>query len=150
MANTYTKLLYHLVFSTKRREPLITSDFQKDLYSYMAGIAQREGAKAFEIGGMPDHIHLVIQTGTEPSLAQIAKVVKAKSSKWLNERVNKRGYFAWQTGYGAFTVSESQFARVRTYVRRQEQHHRRLSYQDEFRGLLIKHGIEFDERYLWD
>lgn len=150
MASTLTNLLYHIVFSTKRREPIITAPIRSDLYAYMGGIVRGEGGVLLEIGGMPDHVHLVTRFKSEPSVATMLKMIKSKSSQWLNDKPNRPGRFQWQTGYGAFTVSVSQLDNVRDYVQNQEQHHRRKTFQDEFRKLLEKHGIEYDERYVWD
>jgi putative transposase len=99
---------------------------------------------------MPDHVHLVIQIRPDVSVAEIVRLVKANSSKWANERPDRAGAFAWQRGYGAFTVSVSQLEVVREYVRGQEEHHRKTTFQEEFVEFLKRHGIEFDERYLWD
>jgi len=103
-----------------------------------------------EVGGMPDHIHLVVRLKSEPSVATMIKVIKSKSSKWLNEQPRRPGRFEWQRGYAAFTVSVSPLDKVRAYVRNQQQHHRRKTFQEELRAILDKHGIEYDERYLWD
>jgi REP element-mobilizing transposase RayT len=150
MASTLTNLLYHIVFSTIHREPIITAPIRSDLYAYMGGIVRGEGGVLLEIGGMPDHVHLVTRFKSEPSVATMLKKIKSKSSQWLNDKPNRPGRFQWQTGYGAFTVSVSQLDVVRAYVQNQEQHHRRKTFQDEFRVLLDKHGIEYDERYIWD
>lgn len=150
MPNTYTNLLYHVVFSTKHRELTIKQDFQQDLYAYIGGIVRGEGGMLLEIGGMPDHVHLLIKLKPSIALSQILQHIKGNSSKWLNEEKIEQQNFHWQEGFSAFTVSESQVEHVRHYIRNQEEHHRKLSFQDELRALLIKHGIEFDERYLWD
>jgi REP element-mobilizing transposase RayT len=150
MANTYSSLLYHFVFSTKKREPLITRDFKDDLYSYIGGIVRGENGSLIEIGGMADHVHVFARMKSEPSVATFIKTVKAKSSKWVNDRSDFQGHFGWQTGYGAFTVSSSQADVVRNYIRNQEEHHRGRTFQEEYIELLKRHGIEFDERYLWD
>jgi REP element-mobilizing transposase RayT len=150
MASTLTNLLFHVVFSTKHREPLITSPIRNDLRKYMGGIVRGEGGKALEIGGVADHVHLVIRLKAIQSVATMVKIIKSKSSKWLNSQPKRPGRFEWQRGYAAFTVSASQLGNVRIYVQNQEEHHRRLSYQDELRVFLSKHGIEYDERYLWD
>jgi REP element-mobilizing transposase RayT len=149
MSSTLTNLLYHVVFSTKNREPIITAPIRADLISYMGGIVRGEGGVLLEIGGMPDHVHLVVRFKAEPSVATMVKIVKSKSSKWLNEQPKRPGRFEWQRGYAAFTISVSQLESVRTYVRNQEQHHRRKTFQEELRLLLEKHGVEYDERYLW-
>lgn len=150
MPSTYSKLIYHVIFSTKHREPLITPALRADLYPYIAGIVRGQDGVLFEIGGMPDHIHVVIQIKPDVSVAEIVRLVKANSSKWANERPDSGGGFAWQRGYGAFTVSLSQLDAVREYVRGQEEHHRHKTFQEEFVEFLKRHGVEFDERYLWD
>lgn len=150
MAGTYTNLLYHLVFSTKNRLPLIAPTLQHDLYSYIGGIVRGEGGVLLEIGGMTDHVHLVTKFKPTKSISEMLNRIKAKSSKWVNEDKLKMRKFGWQDGYAAFSVSESQVGSVRRYVRDQEKHHRQVSFQDEFRSLLEKHGVEFEEKYLWD
>ena len=149
MSSTLTNLLYHIVFSTKNREPAITAPIRAELYKYIGGIVRGEGGTLLEIGGRPDHLHLVVRFKAEPSVATMVKIVKSKSSKWLNEQPKRPGRFEWQRGYAAFTVSVSQLESVRAYVRNQEQHHRRKTFQDELRLMLEKHGVEYDERYLW-
>jgi REP element-mobilizing transposase RayT len=150
MASTLTNLLYHIVFSTKHRHPIITKAIRDDLYAYIGGIVRGEGGVLLEIGGMPDHVHLVVRFRAEPSVATMLRKIKSKSSQWLNAKPNRPGRFQWQVGYGAFTVSASQLAKVRNYVRNQEQHNRRATFQDEFRQLLMRNGIEYNERYIWD
>jgi REP element-mobilizing transposase RayT len=150
MAGTYTNLLYHLVFSTKGRFPLVTRELQPELYAYVGGIVRGEGGVLVEIGGMPDHVHLLAKFKPTAAVAEMLRLVKGSSSKWVNEEKFKARKFGWQDGYAAFSVSESQVDAVREYIRTQEVHHRGLSYQDEFRALLDRHGIEYDERYLWD
>ena len=150
MASTLTNLLYHMVFSTKNRAPLIVPELKDRLYSYIGGIVRGEGGALIEAGGIADHVHLVTRLKSEPSVATMLKTIKAKSSKWLNEKGLLRGRFSWQTGYGAFTVSASQLPHVVRYVHGQEEHHRVRSFKEEFVALLKKHGVEYDERYLWD
>ena len=150
MAGTYTNLLYHLVFSTKERIPLIGHELQPDLYAYLGGIIRGEGGILLEVGGMSDHVHLLTKFKPTVSISEMLRQVKANSSKWVNEEKFKLRKFAWQDGYAAFSVSESQVGAVRRYIQTQEAHHRGQSYQDEFRALLERHGIEYEERYLWD
>lgn len=149
MAGTYTNLLYHFVFSTKNRIPLISENLQQDLYCYIGGIVRGEGGALLEIGGTSDHVHLLTKLKPMKSVSEMLNRIKSKASKWMNEEKMKMRKFGWQDGYGAFSVSESQVASVRRYIRSQEAHHRRQSFQDELRGLLAKHGIEYEERYLW-
>lgn len=150
MARTYTNLLFHLVFSTKQRKPLIAQPFQAELHAYLGGIVRDLGGIPIEIGGVADHVHLLVRLKPTLALADALREIKAGSSKWLNEEKFKMLKFGWQDGYSAFTVSESQVNKVRAYIRGQEEHHRRVSFQDELRELLRRHGIEYDERYLWD
>jgi REP element-mobilizing transposase RayT len=148
MATTYINLLYHLVFSTKGRRPLIQPAICDELYAYMGGIVRAKGGVLLEIGGMPDHVHLVVKLPADLALAELLRVVKSNSSKWVNDRRGRGNPFAWQTGYPAFTVSESQLLRLRRYVQDQEAHHGRQSFQEELVALLERHGIEYDPRYL--
>ncbi len=150
MANTYSKLLYHIIFSTKRREPLVTPDLQASLYSYIGGILHARKGLLEEIGGMPDHVHLVIRIRPDVSVAEIVRLVKANSSKWVNERPTARGRFAWQEGYAAFSVSSSQLPGVCRYVQSQAEHHRTKTFQDEYVEFLRRHDMLFDESRLWD
>lgn len=146
MASTLTNLLYHIVFSTKGREPLIAAKLAPDLYQYLAGIIQNGVGVPLEIGGMPDHVHLFFKMRADVSLADSVRVIKANSSRWAGERITN---FAWQSGYGAFTVSASQANAVRNYIRNQAEHHRIVTFQDEFRAFLTRHEVEYDEQYVW-
>lgn len=150
MASTLTNLLYHLVFSTKHRDPIITPDLRDPLYAYIGGIIRSEGGILLEAGGMPDHIHLVTKFKPDTSVSDMVQVFKAKSSKWVNEMPGRSTRFAWQTGFGGFTVSESQLPTVRRYVQTQEEHHRKVTFQEEYLALLKRHRIEYDERYVFD
>jgi REP element-mobilizing transposase RayT len=149
MPNTYTNLLYHIVFSTKDRKPLITVDLQEELYKYIGGLIRAEGGVQLEIGGVADHIHILAKFKPAIAVADMLNKIKANSSKWAHEKKH-RFEFGWQLGYAAFTVSESQVEHVCQYIRNQEEHHRRQSYQEEFVALLERHGVEYDPRYLWD
>ncbi|HTG31991.1 MAG TPA: IS200/IS605 family transposase [Thermoanaerobaculia bacterium] len=145
MRNTYSKLNYHIVFSTKNRIPLITETVRDELYGYIGGILRGNGGVLLVAGGMPDHVHLLAGWGTSISVAKMLQLIKANSSKWMNERPDvAAGRFGWQEGYGAFTVSESQIAIVRKYISSQEEHHRKLSFREEFIELLKRHGIPYD------
>ena len=148
MARTYTKLVYHIVFSTKERMPLITGEIRDRLYPYLGGVIRGEKGSLVEIGGVADHVHILARFGATVAVSEMVKRIKGNSSHWLSQEVGT--WFAWQTGYGAFTVSESQVAAVRKYIQRQEEHHQRVSFKDELISLLRKHGIEFDEENLLD
>jgi putative transposase len=150
MPSTYSSLIYHIIFGTKHREPLITPQLRGELHPYLAGILRGQDGLLLEVGGMPDHVHLVIRINPDISISEIVRLVKANSSKWANERLAGEGRFGWQRGYGAFTVSVSQLDAVRQYVQGQEEHHRARTFQEEFVEFLKRHGIAFDERHLWD
>ncbi len=147
MASTFTNLLFHLVFSTKDRAPLITEGFQERLYSYLGGLVRDEGGALLAAGGMPDHVHLLACFKADTSVAEMVRRIKANSSKWIHQEVAVR-HFAWQTGYGAFSVSESQKESVKRYIQDQAQHHARLSFREELIALLERHQITYDKRYL--
>ena len=149
MAATLTNLVYHIIFSTKGREPLVRDTFRDELEKYIAGIIRNEDGILLDIGGMPDHVHLIAKFKADRSVAEMVRLIKANSSKWVNEHHRGSGRFEWQSGYGAFSVSQSQLKSLRVYVRNQEEHHRTRSFQDEFREFLKKHDIECDERYIW-
>ncbi len=148
MATTFSNLLYHLVFSTKNRQLSIRADIREPLYEYMGGILRTEGGILLEIGGIPDHVHLLTKLKTDVAVSIVVKEVKAKSSKWLNERQDAHERFEWQKGYGIFSVSASLAEKVRIYIQSQEEHHRRVSFRDELVSLLERNGIPYDERYL--
>jgi putative transposase len=149
MPHTTTNLLVHLIFSTKQRCPLIKPDFEHDLHAYLGGIIRQIGGAALCINGTPDHVHLLARVPATLSVAEVARLIKTNSSRWVHERWPQHREFAWQTGYGTFRVSESGINTVRDYITRQPEHHRSRSFQEEFRAFLRKHGITFDERYLW-
>jgi putative transposase len=150
MANTYTALHYHFVFSTKNRHPWITPDIEERIWEYLGGIARTNKMKPLRTGGIDDHIHILL--GAPPTLApsKIAQLIKGGSSAWIHDMFTHLRDFAWQDGYGAFTVSKSLIPDVTEYIRIQREHHRVRSYKEEYRALLERHGIEFDERYIWD
>ena len=150
MPSTYTNLLYHIVFSTKDRVPLIKEEFQEELYRYVGGIIRAEGGAQLEIGGVVDHIHILAKIKPAIAVSEMLAKVKANSSKWVNDHKMQMRKFGWQEGYAAFSVSESQVPAVREYIRNQEEHHRKQTYQEEFVALLERHRIEYDPRYLWD
>ena len=149
MAHTYTSLLIHVIFSTSGRTPLLTGAMRLDVHAYLGGILRELDAVPIAIGGTADHVHLLTRLPANVALADCLRVVKTNSSRWVKERWPQQRKFSWQGGYGAFSVSESRRAAVIGYIRDQAQHHRRISFQDEFLALLKNHHVEFDERYLW-
>ena len=150
MPHSYTNLLYHLVFSTKDRCPLIDETLCSRLYEYLGGTIRGLGGIALEIGGIADHVHLLVKLRQDRAVSAVLRDLKANSSGWVNQRelIGARS-FAWQTGYGAFTVSESQVEKVKQYIRRQESHHHKTTFQEEFVALLRAHGIEYNSEHLW-
>ena len=142
MPDTYTKLRYHIIFGTKHRLPLITPDVRDGLYDCLGGIVSQKGGILLAAGGMPDHVHLLVGLRATHSLADVTQRVKSISSKWMSERPGRSEPFAWQVGYGGFSVSESQVPIVMSYIQRQEEHHRRFSFADELKEILRRHGFE--------
>jgi putative transposase len=149
MSHTYTRLLFHIVFSTKHRHLWITEDVRSDLHGYLGGIVRNIEGTAISVGGVADHVHILASIPAKISLSDAVRTIKSNSSKWMHETKSVQ-VFQWQEGYSAFTVSESNREAVIRYIENQEEHHRRSSYQDELIALLRKHGIEFDESTLWD
>jgi putative transposase len=149
MPHTATNLLVHFIFSTKQRCALIKPEFEKDLHAYLGGIVRQIGGTALCVNGTCDHVHLLVRVSANRSVADVARLIKTNSSKWIHEKWPEHHLFAWQTGYGAFTVSESGAPAVRDYISNQQEHHRARSFQEEFMAFLKKNGIAVDERYLW-
>lgn len=148
MAGTHTRIVLHVVFSTKDRAPVITPDLQPRLYDYMGGILRAEGATLFAIGGMPDHIHVLLRMRTDAALADLMRTLKGRSSHWVHETFPEHAAFGWQDGYSAFSVSRSQEAVVKQYIERQEEHHRVRTFRVELIEFLDAHGVEYDPRYI--
>lgn len=147
MSSTHLSLHYHLVFGTKNREPTIAADWRGKLHAYLGGTVRGLGAIPDEIGGVADHVHLLIGTKATHRLSDLLREIKSESSRWVHEEIGVAG-FAWQEGYGAFTVSASQREAVRQYLQTQEEHHRRGSFREEYLELLQRSGVTFDERFL--
>ena len=148
MPSTHLSLHYHLVFSTKDRRPLIVPEWRTRLHSWLGGAVRELGGVPECVGGVNDHVHLLVGLRATHCLADVLREIKASSSGWVHDELGVRSFW-WQEGYGAFTVSASQRERVRNYILRQAQHHRKQGFQAEYRGLLKKHGIEYNEKYLW-
>jgi len=148
MSSTHVSLHTHLVFSTKDRVPSIHAEVRERVHAYLGGVVRGLNGVPLEIGGTADHVHLLVGLKATHCIADVLRVGKGDSSRWIHDEL-RMPKFEWQEGYGAFAVSASNVAAVREYVRNQEQHHRKRSFQDEYREFLLKHEIEFDERYLW-
>jgi putative transposase len=148
MSHTHGNILLHLIFSTHQRRPLIKPEFQSELFAYLGGIIRELDGVALIINGTADHVHMLVRIRPTHSASEIARVVKTNSSRWTHEKW--RPDFAWQTGYGVFSVSESNVGAVTKYIASQEEHHKKHSFQDEFLAFLKKNGIAYDEKYVWD
>ena len=149
MSHSYVNLLYHVVFSTKDREPLIVEALQPRLYEYIGGIVRRQGGVPLAVNGVEDHVHLFAKLRQDRALSDVIRDLKAHSSGWMHKVFPALKDFTWQHGYGAFTVSASQAEAVKGYVERQKVKHREQGFKEEFVGFLRANGIEFDESYLW-
>jgi putative transposase len=148
MSHTSGNILLHCIFSTLGRRPLIKSDFRTDLFAYLGGIVREMDGTALIINGTADHVHIMlVRIRPAQSSAQIVRVVKANSSRWVHEKWDSK--FAWQTGYGVFSVSESNVGAVTKYIAKQEEHHQKHTFQEEFVAFLKK-NVAYDERYIWD
>ena len=150
MSHTYTKLLTHIVFCTKNRFPFIGAELQPRLFPYMGGIIRELEGKPILINGIADHVHMLVALPPRLAVSDVLRTVKANSSRWVHEQFPSLRKFAWQTGFGAFSVSYGHLERVRNYIANQEEHHRRKPYQEEFLNFLKQYEIEYDERYIWD
>jgi REP element-mobilizing transposase RayT len=150
MGATYSKILLHFAFSTKHRTPLITPELQPRLYEYLGGTIRGEKGALFAIGGMPDHLHLLIRWRPDESISNLMRKLKGNSSSWVHKTFPAMKSFAWQEGYGVFSVSKSQEDAVKRYIETQERHHRKLDFKEEYLALLKAHGVEYDERYIWE
>ena len=150
MAGTYTKLYYHIVFSTKSRHPFVTAEIEQELHKYISGIIRGIDGICLEINGMPDHVHFLTILPPKIAVSDALRTIKANSSKWIHDTKPMLARFGWQDGFAAFTVSKSQIEPVRQYIRDQKHHHRERDFKAELVGLLDKHDVEYDDRYLWD
>ena len=150
MAHTYTNLLTHVIFSTKERKPLIDTELKPRLCSYMGGIIRELHGMALGINGTVDHLHLLVALPPDLAVADALRVLKTNTSRWVHEEWPHRRTFSWQAGYGAFSVSQSNIGAVMRYIAGQEEHHQKVSFKEEYLEFLKRHGIEYDERYIWD
>ena len=149
MAHTFSNLLYHVVFGTKDREPSIDGELRSDLHAYLGGIIREIHGIAIMVNGTVDHVHALLKLPPTMAIADAIRIVKTNSSKWAHEK-HDRTRFAWQSGYSAFSVSESGAQRVRTYIAQQEEHHRRKTFAEEYLEFLKKHRVAYDPRYVFE
>ena len=150
MPQSLSSILVHLVFSTKHREPLIALDVEAALYAYLSGILKAKCCPALTIGGMPDHVHVLFQLARTAAISDVVEDLKKDSSRWIKTRGAAFGGFYWQAGFGAFSVGQSNVETTRKYIDNQKTHHTTRTFQEEYRILLRKYAVEFDERYVWD
>lgn len=148
MPSTHLSLHYHLIFSTQSRLPFIERDWRHRLHAFLGGEVRQIGGVAEGVGGTSDHVHLLIGLRATHRLCEVLENIKSGSSRWVHKELGVRP-FAWQEGYGAFTVSGSQIAVVKKYIENQEEHHRKQTFQQEYQAFLEKSGVAFDKRYLW-
>ena len=151
MPQSLGKILIHAVFSTKERRPFLRDkDRREELHRYLGGILANHDCQPITIGGVEDHVHILSTLSRTATVAEVIKEIKRGSSLWLKTKALEFRDFGWQNGYAVFSIGFSQVEAVRTYIAEQEEYHRRMSFQDEFRQLLRRYEIDFDERYVWD
>lgn len=148
MSQSFTNLLYHIIFSTKNRRPIITIDQQPRLYEYIGGVVRGIGGISLGINGMEDHVHLVAKLRPDRALSDVLRELKSNATGWMHDVFPKLSDFSWQRGYAAFSVSQSNLKHVQRYLANQKEHHRKVSFRDEFINFLKVNGIEYDERYI--
>ena len=147
MAHTFSNHVFHIVFSTQGRLPLIKNEQRSELHAYITSLIKEKGGKILIINSMPDHVHILVVLPPDLSVSDLLKFVKPNASRWMKNRFGSK--FAWQKGFGSFTVSRSGVNAVAKYIREQEIHHRGMRFDDEFVSLLRKNEVEFDEEFLW-
>ncbi len=150
MPQSLAQIYTHLIFSTKNRAPALDSSLHESLRAYLGGILRTFDSPSLAIGCVADHVHLLYSQSRKIALIQVVEEIKKSSSKWLKSQRSELRRFYWQAGYGAFSVSASKLEAVRRYVLNQESHHRKMTFQEEFRRFLEEYGVAYDERYVWD
>ncbi|HUT32909.1 MAG TPA: IS200/IS605 family transposase [Planctomycetota bacterium] len=150
MAQSLANVLIHLIFSTKNRCPLIRPEVEHELHAYLAAVCREMGCPALDVGGTEDHVHMLFSLSRTVTLSKLDEEVKKRSSKWIKTKGEAFADFAWQAGYGAFSIGQSGVAGVKQYIAGQKDHHRKVSFQEELRAFLRRYQVGFDERHLWD
>ncbi len=150
MPQSLSSVLVHLIFSTKNREPFITPEIETELYPYMATIFREQKSPTLTIGGTFDHLHVLFSLARVITMAELVEAVKTDTSKWIKTKGRVFRNFHWQKGYGAFSVGQSEVKFVRRYIQSQKEHHRRVTFQEEYREVLKSFAVPYDERYVWD
>jgi REP element-mobilizing transposase RayT len=149
MPQSLSYLLVHIVFSTKERAPLLDANIRPELYAYLAAAARNQGCECYRVGGTADHVHLAVRLSPTLTSAKLVEELKTQSSKWLKRRSPSLALFAWQAGYGVFSLGASGRDALLRYIDNQQEHHKARSFQDEYRALLKEYGVDFDEQYVW-
>jgi len=150
MPQSLSRILVHLTFSTKHRAPALTPEIRAELYPYLAAVLRDDECPSLQVGGVEDHVHVLFGLSRTRTIAQVVEAVKTSSSKWIKTKGREFSEFHWQAGYGAFSIGQSNVGAVIRYIQNQEKHHRKVTFQEEFRELLRRYQIDFDERYVWD
>ena len=150
MSQSLSNILLHIVFSTKYQQKLLYKKIRSELYSYIATIFKNKNCYCYQIGGIDDHIHISCTLAKTISTSDLIKEIKTSTSVWLKNKENNLTNFHWQNGYGVFSLSPSHLQRLCTYITNQENHHKQITFKDEFLGLLNKYNVDYDERYLWN
>jgi putative transposase len=150
MPQSLSRVLVHLIFSTKNRERFLTPEVCEELHPYLAVVLREDGCPSLQVGGVVDHVHLLFGLSRTRTVAQVVETVKTSSSKWIKTKGAAFAEFHWQAGYGAFSVGQSNVAAVTRYIQNQEEHHRTTTFQEEFRRFLKLYQVPYDEKYVWD
>ena len=151
MPQSLSKIYVHIIFSTKHRQPFLSNkEIRNEMHAYLGGTLKELECPVLIVGGVSDHVHILCMMSKNISIAKIIGDVKRSSSKWIKQKVNILSKFAWQNGYGVFSVGQSELERVKTYILNQEEHHRKKSFQEELRAFFKKYEVEYDEKYVWD
>ena len=150
MAQSLSKILLHLVFSTKKREPWIVPEIRPALHAYLAGAVRSLNAEAYRVGGVADHVHLACTLPRTMQVSKLLEEIKKSSSSWMKQQAPAYHDFSWQAGYGAFSLGQSQLDALISYIDRQEEHHRKRTFKEELVEILKRYGVDYDERYIWE
>ena len=150
MPQSLTCILVHIVFSTKHRQPFIKPEIETELFKYMSSIYREYKSPALAMNGTENHVHTLISLSKTMTISKLIEEVKRSSSKWIRTKGDAYRNFYWQNGYGAFSISQSHVDALKKYIANQKEHHKKHTFQDEFRALLKRYGVEYDERYVWD
>jgi REP element-mobilizing transposase RayT len=150
MPQSLVFLLIHVIFSTKDRVPLLTPAIRTELHPYLATVTRNAGCECYRVGGVADHVHIALRLSRTITVANLVQDLKTSSSQWLKDQSAGLKHFSWQRGYGAFSVGPADLESLRAYIDTQEEHHRTRTFQEEYRAFLVKYGVDFDERYVWD